>query len=368
MTRSAADIRAVLQERLRPADPAANVDVLGAGVDLGAGLERCRGYLEAMAPGGWGTPDWPVEHGGAGLDDDELDRFYEEIAAFDVPDLYPVLIGLGMAGPMIIRAGTPAQQGRWLEPTRTGDEVWCQLFSEPEAGSDLAGLRTRATEADGGWRLSGQKTWVSRAAFADWGLLLARTGPLEARHRAITAFVLPMAQPGVELAPIRQANRDSHFSEVYLNDVELSDEYRLGEVDGGWAIAMATLAAERSVAARSGSAGVPPDAVIGLVRESGAAADPLVRQAAARVSTELQLLRLASDAPGQKIRLARAMRQFADLAELVRGAHSMLDDDWATVRLTTPSLSIRGGTDEIQRNVIGERVLGLPREPAPPRR
>lgn len=361
-------LRSVLDARL-PRRRTAALSLLGAGIDVRRSVDEGRAYLAAMTDGGWATPGWPVEWGGAGLSGDELDVFAELIDEYDRPDPYVFLIGLGTAGPMIIRHGSDEQRARYLEPIRTGAEVWCQLFSEPDAGSDLSALRTRARRDGDDWIVDGHKFWVSRAEVATWGLLLARTNPDAPPRRGITTFILPMSEPGVSISPIRQMNDDAHFYEVFLDRVRIPDSQRLGPVDAGWTIALETLGAERGAAGSLGGVGMAPHAVVDLLAAHPAATDPLVRQHAARAYTALRLLELGRNGPlveGAKLRFSSAARSFIDLTRRVRGTDALLDDGHLTLlELTSPSLSIRGGTDEIQRNVIGERVLGLPREPRP---
>ena len=363
------ELRSVLDDRL-PRRRTRELSLLGAGIDVQRSLVAGREYLESMADGGWATPSWPVEHGGAGLAGDEIDLFAELADEYERPDLYLFLIGLSTAGPMIIRYGTDEQRTRYLEPIRTGAEVWCQLFSEPDAGSDLSSLRTRAVRDGDDWVIDGHKFWVSRADVATWGLLLARTHPSAPQRRGITAFVLPMSAPGVTIAPILQMNRDSHFYEVFLDGVRITDEQRLGPVDAGWPIALETLGAERGAAGSLGGIGLSPSAVVDLLADHPAATDPVVRQQAARAYTLLHLLELGVTGPlaeGGKLRFTMAARAFIEFVRRVRGSDALIDDGRSTLlELTAPSLSIRGGTDEVQRNTIGERVLGLPREPRQP--
>lgn len=343
--------------------------MLGAGADSELTVAAGRDYLQRMEPGGWATPGWPVEYGGAGLDPADEALFNELLDDYERPDLYPFLIGLSTAGPMICRHGTDAQRARLLAPTRSGREIWCQLFSEPDAGSDLASLRTRARPSRGGWAVDGHKFWVSRASYADWGLLLARTDPDLPARRGITAFVLPMDSSGVTISPIRQMNGDRNFYEVFLDNVHIDDSLRLGPVHAGWSIALETLSAERSAAGALGMVGLGPDSVVELIRDHPAANDPFVRALAAEAYTRLLLLRVSHrgrPVEGSKILFAAAVRSYIALARRLRGLSAQLHDDaWTPLELTAPSLSIRGGTDEIQRNLIAERVLGLPREPRP---
>ena len=363
------ELRAVFDSRL-PRRLTRELSLLGAGIDVQSSLTAGREYLSQMSDGGWTTPSWPVEHGGAGLSGDDHDLFAEIADEYERPDLYLFLIGLSTAGPMIIRHGTDAQRSRYLEPIRTGREVWCQLFSEPEAGSNLSALRTRAVRDGDDWVIDGHKFWVSRAEVAEFGLLLARTNPRVAQRRGITAFILPMSAPGVTIAPIRQMNRDTHFYEVFLDGVRITDEHRLGPVDAGWSIALETLGAERGAAGSLGGIGLTSSAVVELIADHPDATDPIVRQQAARAYTLLHLQQLGVTGPlaeGGKLRFTMAARAFIDLVRRLRGSDALIDDGRSTLlELTGPSLSIRGGTDEVQRNTIAERVLGLPREPRPP--
>lgn len=368
-TSQAQDMRAVLAERLTPSQGHRTISLLGAGRDLDETLRQGRAFLEALAPGGWSTPGWPSRHGGLGMGEDELETLATVLDEFDRPDLYPFLIGLGTAGPMIIRHGTLQQQQRHLDPIRTGAELWCQLFSEPDAGSDLASLRTRATFDGSNWTIQGHKLWASRASIAQWGLLLARSNPQASSHRGLTVFIIDMSAAGITLAPIRQMNGDIHFYEVFFDDVIVSDAQRIGPVDEGWRVAMDTLSSERSAAAALGGRGVDVNAVGHLLEGSSVAetSHSVVRDRAARTVTELMLLEMGHGfvrPEGHKIRFGAVARALASLSHQVRGATAMLDEgEWSALETTAPSVSIRGGTDEVQRNIIGERVLGLPREP-----
>lgn len=356
---------AILARRLRRRTAPPEVSVLGAGTESKESIEQGRAFLEALAEGGLGTPAWPVEAGGAGLAGRELAVFNRVLDDFERPDLYPFLIGIGMVGPIIAAHGSDVQRARHLEAIRTGREIWCQLFSEPEAGSDLASLRTRADRDGDGWVVSGHKLWVSRAVYADWGLLLARSEHPSERHLGLTAFVLPMAAEGVRLAPIRQMNGDDHFFEVFLENVRLPPGSEIGPPGDGWRIAMSMLGRERSSALDAAGVGISARTVLDLLHESGHADDPIARQAAADAIVRATLVRIAREegqGEGLKILLAEAVQSLAALARELRGAEAALADGlWSTLDLTVPSLAIRGGTDEIQLNVIAERVLGLPR-------
>jgi acyl-CoA dehydrogenase len=375
------DVRAALAARLTPRHAGDPFTVLGAGSD---DLEAGRAYLRALADGGWAVPTWPTEYGGLGATPTEAAIVAQELSRFDVPDLYPYLIGLAIAGPTLVAHVTPEQCTRWLPAIRTGDEIWCQLFSEPDAGSDLASLATRAERDGDQWRVTGAKVWSSRAHYSQRGLLLARTDPEVPKHAGITAFALDMQAPGVTVSPLRQMNGDTHFSEVHLDRAPVADTDRIDTEGGGWRVARTALAHERGAGAVGGGgwgSGLA-DRLVGLVRRRGAAADPLVRQRLAAAIIELEVARRtarrardtarAGRAPGpegsgSKLRGSAGLKVAATLALDVLGPAGIAgvedDGEWQTLFLTSPSISIRGGTDEIQRNIVGERVLGLPPEP-----
>lgn len=349
---------------LAPRGAGGAAPVLGAGNDdLGPG----RAYLAAM--GRWAVPAWPVEHGGAGLGPEDLGVVQRALGAYAMPDLYPFAVGLALVGPTLLVHGTPEQQARWLAPIARGDEIWCQLFSEPDAGSDLAGLTTRAERDGDVWRLAGAKVWASRAHYARWGLCLARTDWSVPKHSGITVFAVDLQADGVEVAPLKQMNGDAHFNQVFLDEVLVPDGDRLGDAGAGWAIARSVLALERGGGAGAPAAGLglgDTSALLDLVRSADGASAPLARQRAMAIHSDVQARRWAGRRmPGSKLRMADTLKASTSLALEMQGPAGMLaDGEWATTFLTAPSLSIRGGTDEIQRNQIGEQALGLPREPA----
>ncbi len=246
------------------------------------------GISRALAGSGLAVPSWPKEYGGLGASPAEVAIVRRELGAFDVPDLYPYLVGLELIGPTLLAHGTPEQCARWLPPIATGEEIWCQLFSEPGAGSDLAGLATRA-HADGeAWRVTGQKVWTSRGAYSQWGLLLARHDSGVPKHKGITAFGIPMGAEGVEVRPLRQMNGDAHFTEVFLDDARVHDDDRIGAVGEGWRVALTCLSFERGAATTGSSGGLlEVERLIDLARARGLDSDPVVRDAlgAARRST-----------------------------------------------------------------------------------
>ena len=374
--------RRFLTDRLAPRSPTRGVMILGAGEGPDT-VNNGRAYLAAMAEGGWSTPMWPADYGGAGLSATEATVFNDLLGDFDVPDLYPFAISLHMAGPVIYTYGSDDQKQRWLEEMRTGREIWCQMFSEPDAGSDLASLATRAERDGDEWVLSGQKVWTSRAHYSQWGFCLARTDFDVPKHKGITAFAIPMDAPGLEVRPLRQINRDEHFNELFLDDVRVPDTMRLGGIGDGWRVAMTTLAHERAAAGR-GMSDVSVETVSGLLADNGLRDHAVTRQRAAKLATELEVMRLTDlrarqaqlrggepgpEGSGGKLRRSVLYKDVAALAMAARGMHAMAGpgaethDDWNLFFLTSPSLSIRGGTDEIQRNIVAERVLGLPAEP-----
>jgi alkylation response protein AidB-like acyl-CoA dehydrogenase len=370
-------VRAELSARLENRVPERRNSVLGAGND---DLEAGRRYLAALEGTGLAVPMWPKEYGGLGASPAQLAIVRAELAGFDVPDLYPYLVGLELVGPTLLAHGTPEQCASWLPKIATGEEIWCQLFSEPGAGSDLAGLSTRAVAAGDEWLVHGQKVWTSRGAYAQRGLLLARHDPSVRKHRGITAFGIDMHTSGVEVRPLRQMNGDAHFTEVFLDDARVPDCDRIGSPGEGWRVALTCLSYERGASTAGGTSGLlDPAALIRLARERGRAGEPLVRDAIARLVIETRVMgytarrardtakagRPGPEGSGMKLRGSKLFRDYTALALELLGPEGICDPrgEFATLFLTAPSLSIRGGTDEIQRNIVGERVLGLPEEP-----
>jgi alkylation response protein AidB-like acyl-CoA dehydrogenase len=347
-------------------------------------VERCRAWQATLARGGWAGITWPREYGGRGGRPIDSVIFNQEQSRHGVSN-GAFAIALGMVGPTILAHGTEAQKRRFLPPMLRGEEIWCQLFSEPGAGSDLASVGTRARRDGDEWVVDGQKVWTSSPHRAQWGILLARTDPDAPKHRGITYFLLDMAVAGIEIRPLRQMTGDAHFSEVFLDGVRLPDDAVLGEVGEGWRVAQTTLASERSTIA-GGSGGADPPGLIELARLHGRAGDACTRQAIVEAHMRSELLRFlryrAQTALSQgrrpgpetsvmKLAHARFMQQMTETAIRVQGATGMLHDPallhrngvWHTRFLHSPSLRIAGGSDQIQANIIGERVLGLPPEP-----
>jgi alkylation response protein AidB-like acyl-CoA dehydrogenase len=345
-------------------------------------VARCRAWQRSLAEGGWAGITWPRAVGGRGGRPIEAAIFNQEQARFGVSNGV-FAIAIGMVGPTILGHGTPEQQARFLPAMLRGDEVWCQLFSEPEAGSDLANVATRAERDGDGFVVTGQKVWTSTAERAEWGILLARTDPDVPKHRGITYFLVDMASAGIDIRPLRQMTGDAHFSEVFLDGVRVPSTQVLGEVGEGWKVAQTTLASERTAIA-GGSGGADPAGLAALAQAFGRADDQLVRQAVvdAHVRSELlRYLRLRSqtalskgtragpETSVMKLAYARFMQQMTTAAIHVQGATGMLAGAqlpaggvWTTKFLHAPSLRIAGGSDQVQATIIGERVLGLPAE------
>jgi alkylation response protein AidB-like acyl-CoA dehydrogenase len=334
--------------------------------------------------GGWAGISYPREWYGRGGSLTHEVIFAEESSAFGVIS-GAFAVAHSMVGPAILELGTDEQRHRFIPAMLRGDEMWCQLFSEPGAGSDLAGLSTRAERDGEQWIVNGQKVWTSNADTSHYGILLARTDPDAPKHRGISYFLLDMATPGIEVRPLRQMTGESHFSEVFLTDVAVPASAVLGgqsELGNGWSAAVHTLANERAMIGGSQSmTDIGP--VVELARRVGALDDPVVRQELASAHIRMRIIdflgyraRTAISqgrVPGPetsvvKLAFSDHFRHLASLAKAVQGATGMLDDDdgGASVLgwrfLFSPSTAIAGGTSEVQRSIIGERVLGLPRE------
>ncbi|NKQ58060.1 acyl-CoA dehydrogenase [Amycolatopsis sp. K13G38] len=347
-----------------------------------AGLKRAQEWQAAKFDNGFGWITGPVEYGGAGLPQEYAREFDELEEGFLHPEKVFFSIGHGMVGPTLLREGIPETKDRYLRAIYRGDVICCQLFSEPEAGSDLASLRTTAVRADGDWVVNGQKMWTSGAHYSHFGLLLARTNPDARTHSGITMFLLPMDTAGVEARPLRQMTGGAHFNEVFLDDVRIPDSMRLGPVDEGWRVAMDTLANERASMRPGGSNAtfgvVSHERVVELVRHLGLADDPVVRQEVAQLYTTRRVFEfnaqrlLGSDHPAGpgicKLLNTFIARGTAELVSNVLGDRIVADSGewgtyaWAAYVLGVPAMRLGGGTDEIQRNILAERVLGLPRE------
>ena len=376
------DIRAALGAFVERRTPGMRTASMGVGSD---DLETGRAYLQASAEGGWAVPSWPVELGGRGAGADENRAIGRIRREFAIPDLYVYQVGLAMVGPTLLAHGTPEQQNQWMPAIADGSEIWCQMFSEPEAGSDLANVGLRAERDGDEWTLEGQKVWTSRGMWATWGLVLARTDPEVPKHNGLTMFAIRMDDPAVEVRPLVQMNGDRHFSEVFVNGARIPDTWRIGELGTGWNVAVTVLAHERASvgggggggggSSRKKGAGMQPPSWLSRLLDSGSAGDPVWRQRAMdavafdQSASWTNSRAAASRAPGPagsggKLRATRQYRDRATIALDSLGPAGMLtDNEHHQTFLTSPSMAIRGGTDEIQRNILGERVLGLPAEP-----
>lgn len=334
---------------------------------------------------GWLTG--PERMGGRALPLEYEWAFRELQNGYDVPDATYTRVGTTIVGPTILEFGSPELQQAFLPDIHSGTRIMCQLLSEPEAGSDLANAKTRARRDGDGWRISGQKVWTSGARHADIGECLAATGDHDARHHGLTVFLVDMHAPGVEVRPLRQMTGGAEFGEVFLTDVWVPDAARLGDVGGGWAVVIDTLMNER---AAIGDDLLPDDSLvtrlIDVARHAGLSGDLVVRQELADVVARMRVLRMTSDrilgalAPGEppgpdltmiKLAVTDNLARIGQLVSRLLGPSIAADSgDWGTYAwaefvLGVPGMRIGGGTDEILKNTIGERVLGLPREPRP---
>jgi alkylation response protein AidB-like acyl-CoA dehydrogenase len=360
-------------------------------VELADKLPFWRQWQRMLFEGGYAGISWPRAYGGQGADVKIRAVFAEEADQAGAPERLNT-VGEDFAAPTIIAYGTDEQKERFLRPILTGDELWCQLFSEPESGSDLASLRTRATRADGGWRISGQKIWTSRAHLATNAILLARTGSADLpRHKGISYFLLPLSSPGVTVRPLAHMLGEAEFNEVFLDEVFVPDELVLGEVNGGWAVAMATLGFER-VGIATGRVNTMRavddivDEIRGMTDGCGRplGADPAVRQKVADLygralvhrAIGQRVLTITADgaAPGPvtsigKLYFCPLVEDLADFrqslsplgGQLATGEQSEAESRWQRLAYQARGTAIAGGSTFIQRNIVAERILGLPR-------
>lgn len=335
-------------------------------VDAGIAWQR------RIRDAGFAGIHWPVEFGGRGLGPEHNGIWMLECARAGVPAVLN-MVGLVLAGGAVLRYGTAAQQAEHLSATLRAEHVWCQLFSEPGAGSDLGSLTTRAERDGDRYVVNGQKVWCSGGRYSNWGILMARTDPEAKKHEGISFFLLDMRLPGIEVRPLRQMTGESEFDEVFLTDVEVPVEALLGPLHGGWGVGMAVLTSERGhigtsvislerrLAAFAGLAGgaslsaVEKDRLTRLLA-TGTAYKALAQRQGAVASTAASLMKLG---------ITEMMFEMTMLRGDLAGLEATLDGAAALGMLAAPGGRIAGGTSQVQRNIIGERLLGLPREPKP---
>jgi len=377
------EIRAWLSDHV--VGPFAALGGRGGSGDETFGFEVRLEWEKVLAAGGWTGIGWPVEHGGRGASIAHQVIFNEEYVRAKAPGRVSVL-GEGLLGPTLIQYGTPAQQARFLPPILAGTELWCQGYSEPDAGSDLANVQTRAHLDGDEWVVTGQKVWTSLAHQSDWCFVVCRTEPGSVRHHGLSYLLVPMDQPGVEVRPITQLTRTSEFNEVFFDGARTRSDHVVGEVGQGWTVALATLAFERGVGLLGHQLSFRRelDHLVDVARANGKADDPVIRQRLARSYAELEILRYNTlrslsgydgpvappEASISKLYWATWHRQLGELALDVRGPAGLVAegfpyelDEFQRSFLFSRSETIYGGSNEIQKNIIGERVLGLPPEP-----
>ena len=352
-------------------------------IDPDAYVKRCRWWQGQLFEGGWAGLSWPAAFGGQGRPPIEEAIFAEEQGRYGV-STGVFAVAHGMVAPTLMQHATAEQQQRYLGPMLCGEELWCQLFSEPEAGSDLASLKTRAVRDGDEFVIDGQKVWTSYAHVSEWGILIARTNADAPRNKGITFFVVDMHTPGIEVRPLRQMNGEAHFNEVFLTGVRIPATNVIGSVDDGWKVAVTTLSNER-VAISGGSGISDPERLLQLARSNGRVADPIFRQEFMRAWSRNEIIRYlrlrtrtamsqgrkaGPEGSVMKLAYARYVKHLGKLAIDAQGPHGGLaypdalnDGVFLQKFINAVQSSIGGGTDEIQRNIVSERVLGLPREP-----
>jgi alkylation response protein AidB-like acyl-CoA dehydrogenase len=354
-------------------------------------FEFRRRWQRKLHDGGWAGISWPKEYGGRGATLIEQAIFFEEMVRADAPSAANIL-GLAMGGPVVITHGTEEQKQRYLEPILSAEEIWCQGFSEPDAGSDLASLKTRAVKRDGGWVVSGQKVWTTLAHIAKWCMLVARTDPDAPKHQGLTYFLMDMEQDGVEVKPLRQITGEAEFNEIFMDEAYIPDENVVGGVGNGWSVAITTLMNERAGLAFAAQAAV--QVAMRKAMELAAATpsnghsvadEPAMRQRLAQLFIESEIFRLTnyrgltkimkSGVPGPegslgKWQWAEINQHLMDLVMEIEGPYGLLsegspyaidDGAWQYYFLRSRANSIEGGTTEILKNIVAERVLGLPK-------
>ena len=355
------------------------------------GVTEARAYQAALYDAGLAGLTWPRAYGGQGLPARYQTIFNEESTGYLTPAAGVYIIGFGMCIPTVLAHGSEALKQRYVRPATRGEEIWCQLFSEPSAGSDVAGLRSSAVRDGDEWVLNGQKVWSSGAHYCDYGIVLARTDPDQPKHKGLSMFILDMHGPGVTVRPLRQMTGAAHFNEVFFDGVRIPADHILGEPGEGWRVALTTLMNER-VAIGAGASTektsplVPISLHLDLARRRGLAGDPVVRQELMdllirhwildMVGLRIRSTLAAGRVPGPEGSVAKLggallIRRAAQVAARLAGPGAVAWEDAGDEAaqagqqvLAAPGSGIAGGTDEVMRNILGERVLGLPKEPS----
>ena len=343
-----------------------------------AGFQFRVEWQKRLHEAGYAGLSWPEQYGGKGATLIEQAIFGEEMARAKAPSTANV-IGLVMGGPVVIAHGSDEQKQRYLEPILSAEEIWCQGFSEPDAGSDLASLKMRAVKSDGGWSVTGQKVWTTFAHVAKWCMLVARTDQEAPKHKGLTYFLLDMEQDAVQVRPLHQITGEAEFNELFLEQAYIPDENVIGGVGDGWAVAITTLMHERAGlgAAAAASVRIALGQLLDLANERGVGDDPIVRQRIAALLIEVEALRLnawrgltqimKTGVPGPegsvvKLQWSAVNQGLTELAMEIRGEEAAIkESDWTYRFLRARANSIEGGTTEILKNIIAERVLGLPK-------
>ena len=376
------EVRAWLEANAKPKDP----NKARAGRSNKAEADRlasARVWQAKKAEAGYAAITWPTEFGGLGGSSIQSVIYSQEESNFEVPGGF-FDIGLGMCIPTMMAWATKEQNERFVKPALYGEEIWCQLFSEPSAGSDVAGLRTKAERDGDDWVINGQKVWTSGAHYCDYGIIVTRSDPTAPKHKGLTFFFLDMKSPGIECRPIHQISGASNFNEVFFTDVRVPDAYRVGDIGEGWKVALSVLGFERGSSNGSSRVGGNWAQAKGLAQHLGVTSDPVVRDDLARLYSQYRIMALnnqrvaaqtkAGQAPGpegsiSKMIWVKSMNLMSDVITKILGPRITADTgEWGTYEwnehlLGAPGYRIAGGSDEIQRNIVGERVLGLPGEP-----
>lgn len=382
------ECRTWLSANAKPRDPnAMSGDAMSEKIDE-EDVAACKAWQKKKADAGWACLRWPKAYGGREASAIENVIWRQEEAKFDVPDN---IFGIthGMCGPTVMTHGSDEQKARWIPGMLTGENLWCQLFSEPAAGSDLAGLRTSAVRMGDDWIINGQKIWTTYAQYSEWGILVVRSDPDAPKHKGLTYFVVDMKSPGIEVRPINQINGGQGFNEVFFTDVRIPDAYRLDEIGNGWRVALTTLMNERASIGGGGGGNATGELLALAARtpmnghraidESGIQerlADFIVRSRGIKYTGLRSLTALSQGrTPGPESSLGKLVgavlgQDMAAFGMELQGLAGVLNDPevsddkagWQQRYLGFPGLRIAGGTDEVLRNIIAERVLGLPPE------